>query len=883
MRYGSLVVVIVLLVLGAAFVWWTTNEVPPAPVIDDAAPTSGARVNEAPPADGVTPSPSAIDSTLREESKPAVATNDGEPSLPKATDPVWTIRIVDAESNAPLAGARVWLVPRESLFDSQWPQEQWLVPDPLVVLNDVEPLGSSRADGTIDVPMPSTPHVLAAAVPGAFGAEAADARPRMIQRENRVRELRVFRDATVRVEVVDASGAARPFVPIDLVTHPFAPSSRAGSVVVRVLADPGMITATIPHALWQMHGGAHAYLDEFGSFRLQASVGLADTDEVDVRPDDLDGAPIRLVVPPCAPLRIRVMQSDGSPWNGGGRVETSGEWWDSDARRLVRNGEALFFAVGADAPFVGKLIVQDQRFPAIPIEDRGPRVPWVETVIVAQLPPPGEGRPLLTGRLLHDDGSPAAGLECFIRHPRPTDERAGFSRGEPPRFTTDESGRFVVPYGDAGELRARVLVPTDTTRGRLAYRPDLAAALTLPEPLTPGTHELGDLVLRPLATLVAGRVTTAAGTPLEGVELIVEFRDDYSLPPVTSPNGAAVARGTARRIVAKSAADGSFAIHGAETLETVRITARRVHVTLDPLDVAAYRTDVAVVFPTPGWIRGRVLCDDGVPLERLEVSCAYDVIVDGIRKATKIPRRPCRADGTFEIELDSAEPARVRVHAGAGAGASSVFELVGAKSSDAPPAATFAASDPRLESIDLRGRLRVIRGRVVDANERPLAQAWVTDDANGSASSDADGRFVWISTDAAPRLTVNHPLYRSVQVVADSADVTVKLTDPSTRLIVSLPADLGIDAFTALTVYVEEATDAPKPRVVAMHDLEDRKATLLIAESGAFRVRMLVAPKGSFRRVLEGFAMPIQVEGSDPIELELTLKQAQLDAAAKGP
>lgn len=881
MRYGSLIVVFVLLVLGAAFVWWTTSEVPRAPEIEFAAPTNGKQADVETPTPAVTPSPSAIDSAQREESTPEVATNDGAPSLPKATDPVWTIRIVDAESNAQLAGARVWLVPRETLLDPRWPEAQLLVPDPLVVLNDVEPLGSSRADGTIDVPMPSTPHVLAAAVPGAFGAEAADARPRMIQRENRVRELRVFRDATLRVEVVDAAGIVRPFVPVDLVTYPVFSSSSAGSVVHRSLPAPGSSVVEIPHARWRLHGGGHAYFDEFGTYVVRPAITGVEVAEVGVKPESFDGAPLRLVAPPCAAIRIRVMQSDGSPWKGGGRVETSGEWWDSDARRLVRDGEARFFAVGADAPFVGKLIVQDQRFPAIPIEDRGPRVPWVETVIVAQLPPPGEGRPLLTGRLLLDNGSPAAGLECFIRHARPTDERVGFARTEPPRFTTDESGRFVVPYGDAGEVRARVLVPTDATRGRHAYRPDLAAALTLPEPLTPGTHELGDLVLRPLGTLVAGRVTTAAGTPLEGVELIVEFRDDYSLPPATSPNGAAVARGTARRIVAESAADGSFAIHGAETLETVRITARRGHVTLDPLDVAAYRTDVGVVFPTPGWIRGRVLCDDGVPLERLEVSCAYDVTLNGGRKGTKVPRRPCRADGTFEIELDSAEPARVRVHAGAGA--SSVFELVGAKSSEEPPAATFTASDPRLESIDLRGRLRVIRGRVVDANERPLAQAWVADDTNGRTSSDADGHFVWLTTDAAPRLTVSHPLYRSVQVEADTIDVTVKLTDPSTRLVVSLPADLGIDAFTALTVYVEEVTDAPKPRVVAMHDLEDRKATLLIAESGAFRVRMLVAPKGSFRRVLEGFAMPIQVEGSDPIELELTLTQAQLDAAAKGP
>lgn len=881
MRYGSILVVFVLLVLGAALVWWTTSEPPRAPEIVDATPTSGPRADVDTPADVAMPSPTVTDSAQREESKADVAASDGELTLPKPDDVSWSIRIVDAESNAPLAGARVWLVPRETLFDSRWPEAQLLVPDPLVVLNDVEPLGTSRADGTIEVPMPLTPHVLAASVPGAFGAEAADARPRMIQRENRVRELRVFRDATLRVEVVDAGGTARPFVPVDLVTHPMASSSRAGSVVHRTLPVPGSSVAEIPHARWRLHGGGHAYFDEFGSYAVRPGITGIDVDEVGVEPASLDGAPLRLVVPPCAAIRIRVMQSDGSPWKGGGRVETSGEWWDSDARRLVRDSEALFFAVGADAPFVGNLIVQDQRFPAIPIKDLGPRVPWVETVIVAQLPAPGEGRPLLTGRLLNADGSPAAGLECFIHHARPTDERVGRARREPPRFTTDESGRFVVPYGDAGELRARVLVPTDATRGRLGYRPEVAAALTLPDPLSPGTHDLGDLTLHPLGTLVAGRVTTAAGTPLEDVELIVEFRDDYSLPPVTGPNGAAIARGTARRIIAKSAADGSFAIHGAETLETVRITARRVHVTLDPLDVAAYRTDVAVVFPTPGWIRGHVLCDDGVPIERLEVSCAYDVTLNGGRKGTKVPRRPCRADGSFEIELDTAESARVRMHAGASTG--SLFELEGARSSEAPPGDPFVASDPRLESIDLRGRLRVIRGRVVDANERPLKQAQIADDGNGRASSDADGRFVWLSTDAAPRLTVSHPLYRSVQLVADTIDVTVKLTEPSTRLVVSLPADLDIDAFTALTVYVEEATDAPKPRVVAMHDLEDRKATLLIAESGVFRVRMLMAPKGSFRRVLEGFSIPLQVESSEPIELELPLTQALLDAAAKGP
>lgn len=878
MRYGS--IVFVLLVVAATLVWWLTSEAPRAPEIDDATPTSEARTDDETAAVSDTPSPSAIDSVLREESKPAVVTNDVAPSLPKATDPTWTIRIVDAESNAPLAGARVWLVARETLFDPRWPEAQLFVPDPLVVLNDVAPLGTSRADGTIDVPMPSTPHVLAASVPGAFGAEAADARPRMIQREDRLRELRVFRNATLRVEVVDALGVARPFVPVDLMTHPMAWSSRTGSVVHRALPAPGSSVAEIPHALWRLHGGGHAYFDEFGTYAVRPGVDGAEVDEVGVEPESIEGAPLRVVVPPCAAIRIRVMQSDGSTWTGGGRVQTSGEWWDSDARRLVRNGEALFFAVAADAPFIGKLIVQDQRFPAIAIEHRGPRVPWVETVIVAQLPRPGEGRPLLTGRLLNADGSPAVGLECFIRHARPTDERAGFARSEPPRFTTDESGRFVVPYGDAGEVRARVLVPTDATRGRLGYRPDLAASLTLPDPLSPGTHDLGDLVLRPLATLVAGRVTTAAGTPLEDVELIVEFRDDYSLPPATSSNGAAVARGTARRIVANSAADGSFAIHGAETLEAVRITARRAFVTLEPMDVAAYRTDVAVVFPTPGWVRGRVVCDDGVPLERLEVSCAYEFVLDGGRRGMKVPRLPCRADGTFEIELDSAESALVRIHAGAGA--SSVFELVGAKSTEVPPAEPFVASDPRLESIDLRGRMRVIRGRVVDADDRPLNQAWIADDANGSTSSDADGRFVWLATDAAPRLTVSHPLYRSAQVVADAPELTVRMTEPSTRLVVSLPADLGIDAFTALAVYVEEATDAPKPRVVAMHDLEDRKATLLIAETGTFRVRILAAPKGSFRRVIEGFSMPLQIDGSDPIELELTLTQAQLDAMAKG-
>lgn len=315
-------------------------------------------------------------------------------------------------------------------------------------------------------------------------------------------ELWLDEDWTLVVQVVDESGAPRADVPVALNVQG---QSAFRDDVLKATTRGAQGEAELAHAglvFAQTTGSAHA---------AQIAWPLDPPSEVDL---DADTQPIRratLVLPPTGEVEVTIQHGDGTPWLDAlpvslevSRLRTAATILGARRTRLEsRDGRVLFRNVCLSSWVTARASIPPLSL--VSVDGAGPTVAGQRVALLLR-EDPRKDRPWLHGRLLDESGRPLGErtLQLMLAWGEPrsmkysSDARSA-SNGE---FRTwlyrDPDGAAQL---DLGVLDANGLLTE-------------AVSAELNGPLGTSVTELGDLVMRRLPVLYAGRVERADGTPV---------------------------------------------------------------------------------------------------------------------------------------------------------------------------------------------------------------------------------------------------------------------------------------------------------------------------------------------------------------------------------
>jgi len=330
-------------------------------------------------------------------------------------------------------------------------------------------------------------------------------------------------------------------------------------------------------------------------------------------------------------------------------------------------------------------------------------------------------RKVLTGRLVTSAGVPQRRAEVIARIRYPDTKifvQGAASRRRDRTIVTDDHGRFRVPLlgthepGTTRRLMFRVL------SGPLEFGvlPFATADLDFSRSFDDGEHSLGDIVVDDEPILVAGRVTDGAGMPVVGASVAID----------TTVHAGRGRLGSTGRGVDEVKTDANGVYRLVEIDDPLGPMV--VEASFDGLipaiarDVTPGTEHLELVLAAGGAVMGRVI------LEREIDATGFFVRViesDGTRHRTDV-----EANGSFRFGGLKQVSASLEVW-GVGEEVATLDDVAVDRGGGAPP----------LE-IDLRGRFRVLRLRVVDQQEVPRADALVNiaalDDVEVYTQKEAD-------------------------------------------------------------------------------------------------------------------------------------------------
>ncbi|HVS11596.1 MAG TPA: hypothetical protein VMS76_17130 [Planctomycetota bacterium] len=385
-----------------------------------------------------------------------------------------TVCVVDAGTGSAVAGARITCLPDSALVRDG---RRLVAVGDLAGLDDARRrdglVQSSDSSGRARFARPAGLLHLSAELPGRWAAlrlQAEDRGPVT---------LRLERDATLRVAVVDASGAALSGVPVAVVARSGLGQGGAPfeSTIALASTNGGNGIAHFPHA--QTYLGS----EREGERVARLAYPLAEDVAVSIQRASLD-SPLRLVSPPTGTVSIGCPQARG----GTARIrrapaaEQRIPWFSFEPWRVpVFEGRADFPYVGLGVELEYELTWPEA---AMPVKGRapGPSNPG-EAV---HIPCAHEhASVVLIGRVVDDELRPVAGalLEGSI-----TLESEGGSMSRGRTIETDAGGGFRLPLD---------LEPPDKGgQWKLEIRRDHAEAeIDISGALESGVYDCGTLVL----------------------------------------------------------------------------------------------------------------------------------------------------------------------------------------------------------------------------------------------------------------------------------------------------------------------------------------------------------------------------------------------------
>ena len=571
-------------------------------------------------------------------------------------------------------------------------------------------------------------------------------------------ELRLYPDAPLVVDVVDAAGEPAPGVRVEI-RQPYLSSGvlaerftdSNGRVTFdhhrQYLESPYDNTHVGPGGLWQ---GSVGYPLEF----------------------DAPSEPIRFELPDYGELEVRIVDERGETVSQPAHVTVSRAYGEGEVigvttEVLVTEGRGRISPVGLglDELRVSAGTVFEERYAYGKVD--GPTRAGERVSIELTLPDPEPGVRL---RVLAPDGSALshADVECLLAEP-------GDSSGANWWSSTDGAGDLTfVPF----DVR-----PTREVELYLRYR-ELGGSLAFTLPTTRGFQRVGEVRLAPLAPLLAGVVADPAGRPIAGARIAV-----FTEAPLVQDRE-------------YCDVEGAFSIVGVRASDTVDLEiSHPLHLPEVLYDVRPGDEELAVTLERGGRIAGRL--DTDPALIRF-------FVVRAVRQGDDEEVHGIVGDqGLFE--LVSLTPGTWDVSVGLYADNAAFVPDV-----EVRPGQT--TRDPRLQALDFQDA-RFTSLTVVDSQGEPITEGYVYHRRVGSGrwsdgSAFADGEASILTTLERFEALVCAQGYRVQRVPQAGEGDTVTLAPAipvRARWSEALPADRDLPLHWML---VSEDPDLPEGQVL---------------------------------------------------------------------
>ncbi len=568
----------------------------------------------------------------------------------------------------------------------------------------------SGEDGRARVPWPEGRTFLVGRTKSAFGVTQIDrvSRPPVV--------LELHDDAPITVQVVDEKGTPRAGVPVALRARQ---ATRIDDVATEITTGEDGL-ATFPHGL------AARTHNETARVAVAIAGAFDPPIEETLDAERVSAAPIQLVLPEYGEAEVWLKRRDGSVWteeaevglisianaNEDARMNMPFRK-DTGARVKTRGGRAMFeyVSIGGvlEAAAVRAGLGTERR-----VEGRGPMAAGDRATLILTLDADPD-MPTLQARAVDERGAPIVSTELVAR--RVVGETAP-AMSWFTRVRTDEDGVFQIEIywdppqeGRTGFLLARAA--EEFVRGE-------CGRIQAPLELTPGVHELGDVVIAPGPLLAAGTVVRSDGTPIAhaSVTLLVHQGKRFAL---------------AMHANTVTDASGRFELRGCFDATRVRLLVQGPGLGLTTLEADPGTSGLRVVLSPSGSIAGSVIVGGLVRPRDLFVIAS---IPGEAPDQSGGPRLVVpRADGSFAMEGLAEGTYRIEIKA---RGTDPVaFAVDGVR---VAPGETTA--DERLQGIDLSKRLFACELTVLAPDGKPLAtEVNVSWKASDSAVEVRGGRW----------------------------------------------------------------------------------------------------------------------------------------------
>jgi hypothetical protein len=482
----------------------------------------------------------------------------------------------------------------------------------------------------------------------------------------------------------------------------------------------------------------------------------------------------------------------------------------------------------------------------------------------------GADNPVIQLRVLGAGGVPLAGKVIFAH----VEIATQFMRSDYDIDPVAESdGRIRIDL-DAGyaEKDRRILHLGLGSR----EQPTESAVLDLSRKLEPGLHDLGDVYLVPPGVFVAGRVVDAAGSPVGGAALSLRKHKE---------EGGGIWENL-WDFDQSSREDGTFDVRTPIEGTRFQISARKEGMRCLPLEFTPGESSLVVVLTGTGSLSGSLRLDPGLPTDKIKVSAApQGSSSDEHFMEWDEGRASIEDGGAFSLKnlLPGLYSVSVEVDGLAGA-LHTVEGLVVTGGSD--------SADPRLQGIDLRGRLHAMHFALVAPEGRSVHQGNYQYGAAGEENLQQWGwfnasEFDVLSEQRAIDIDITVPGFQLVQLRGIEQDQKVELAAGlSVRLIVRGDGELPEPPFFVKPALVPADGSSHNIDWGAPALDERREVVVRAVASGSMRVQWVVerrAPQGATATMVD--ATPEQtvqvVPGVADQVFEIQLDQAQLDQILK--
>lgn len=648
------------------------------------------------------PQPGATDSASAEAlDRVASAAGAEDGSAASFSGPRLIVRVLDVQTRKPLPGATVWIfdahaIGEEALNQRAKAEQDW---------EDAAPTLASRhladARGEVVLPQPREWYRVLGRFENRYGEAFTETGG-----DGAIVRLLLEPDFSLRARVCSAAGDGMPGVPVGFRTAgPNSGSWRA----VRITDAEGRVR--FPH-LQRLC----AYRELGESFELTLAIPCADPPRIPIDPQSPPLAEQTLLLPTHGAVLVRLLDQDRNPIGAGARVvlqsSLAAEGYELEPDEFyelaplggrsvtVESGNELRFAqVG-----LGMQLTLGVDFEATGDFERvdfaGPVDPGQEVLIEAVQRRPWHR---MRVRVLDAAGLPLREQELTLATRMVAPDGSGYEERE---ARTDAEGILAAAiephWVQVQPTQARQLELTwDGSDGHL-----LAAVIPVASTWSVGETDAGEVRLAPVPLLAAGRVVDETGRPIAGARVALQLRtmrrNRENWREDSSSSG-------------RSDADGKFELRGLANGSAYRLAAQHADfaTTFEACRLGA--TDHQITVRSGRYLTGRVLLDGSIPARAIHLYAVPPDTPTG--PENRGPRSSLTTGGDFRlgptelplVDLWIWDPTLDRVL--------TVVPDVAPASPDAPP-------DPRLDPLDLTGRLRVVRIRCLGPNGQPIAGEW---------------------------------------------------------------------------------------------------------------------------------------------------------------